>query len=118
MTDAPDYLWNLFTTYDLESTGTSFGAFYTVTGDALIQGPGPTNNAFIPATIDRSYDSLSLTIRQVLGRGVTLSLKANNLTDARRQQFYSTKYLAEDKLRRDYTTGVTYSLSIGGEIRF
>ncbi len=118
MTDAPDYLWNLFTTYDVAATGTSFGAFYTVTGDTLIQGPGPSNSAFIPATYDKAYDNLTLTMRQDLGRGVTLSLSAKNLTDANRQQVYRTKYLPEDRIRRDYTTGVTYSLSIGGVIRF
>lgn len=118
MTDAPDYLWNLYTTYDIPATGTSFGAFYTVTGDTLIQGPGPSNSAFIPATYDKAYDNLTLTFRQALGRGVTLSLKASNLTDANRQQVYRSKYLPEDRIRRDYTIGVTYSLSIGGEIRF
>lgn len=118
MTDAPDYLWNIYATYDIEATGTSFAAFYTVTGDTLIQGPGPSNSAFIPATFDKSYDNLTVTFRQALGRGVTLSLKATNLTDANRQQVYRTKYIPEDVVRRDYTRGVTYSLSIGGEIRF
>ena len=118
MTDAPEYLWNLYTTYDIEATGTSLGAFYTVIGDTLIQGPGPSNSAFIPATFDRSYDNLTVTLRQELGRGVTLSLKASNLTDANRQQVYRTKYIPEDVVRRDYTQGVTYSLSIGGVIRF
>ena len=88
------------------------------TGDTLIEGPGPSNSAFIPATFDRSYDNLTVTLRQELGRGVTLSLKASNLTDANRQQVYRTKYIPEDVVRRDYTQGVSYSLSIGGVIRF
>ena len=90
MTDAPDYLWNLFATYDVAATGTSFGAFYTVVGDTLIQGPGPSNSAFIPATYDKAYDNLTLTLRQALGRGVTLSFSARNVTDANRQQVYRT----------------------------
>ena len=118
MTDAPDYLWNLFATYELESTGTRFGLFYTTTGDRLIQGPGPSNNNFIPATYDRSYDNLTATFAQQLGRGVQLSFTARNLTDALRQQVYRTEYLDEDVVRRDFTTGVTYSLSIGGVIKF
>jgi hypothetical protein len=89
-----------------------------VVGDTLIQGPGPSNSAFIPATYDKAYDNLTLTMRQSLGKGVTLSFSAKNLTDANRQQVYRTKYLPEDVVRRDYTTGITYSLSIGGEIRF
>jgi hypothetical protein len=32
MTDAPDYIYNLYATYDLVDTGTLFGVFYSVTG--------------------------------------------------------------------------------------
>ncbi len=118
MTDAPDYLFNLFATYDIEATGTSFGAFYTLTGDKLLQGPGPSNNNFIPATYDKGYDNLSLTFAQQLGRGVTLSFTASNLTDATRQQVYRTEFLDADVVRREYTNGVSYSLSIGGVVQF
>ena len=118
MTDAPDYLFNLFTTYDFAPTGTSFGVFYTVTGDKLIQGPGPSNNNFIPATYDKSFDNLSATFRQPLGRGVTLSVSADNLTDAVRQQVYRSDFLDGDVLRREYTTGISFSFSIGGVVRF
>ncbi|MEZ6037085.1 MAG: TonB-dependent receptor [Planctomycetota bacterium] len=118
MTAAPDYLWNLFATYDLAATGTSLGVFYTVTGDTLLQGPGPSNSAFVPATYDKRYDNLSATLSQDLGRGVRLQLSVQNLTNAQREQFYSTEYLAEDVTRRTYKTGVTWALSIGGEIAF
>ena len=118
MTDAPEYLFNLFATYDIESTGTSFGAFYTLTGDKLIQGPGPSNNNFIPATYDKAYDNLSLTFAQRLGSSVTLSFTASNLTDANRQQVYRSDFLEADVVRRDYTRGISYSLSIGGVVQF
>ena len=118
MTDAPEYLFNLFATYDIESTGTSFGAFYTLTGDKLIQGPGPSNNNFIPATYDKAYDNLSLTFAQRLGSSVTLSFTASNLTNANRQQVYRSDFLEADVVRRDYTRGISYSLSIGGVVQF
>lgn len=118
MTDAPDYLFNLFATYDIESTGTSFGAFYTLIGDKLLQGPGPSNNNFIPATYDKGFDNISLTFAQQLGRGCTLSFTCSNLTDANRQQVYRSDFLASDVVRRDYRNGVTYSLSIGGVVNF
>jgi hypothetical protein len=118
MTDAPDWLWNLYLTYDLPVTGSSFGIFYTVTGDTLLQGPGPGDTAFSPATYDREYDSLTATFRQQLGKGVQVTLTASNLTDAVRRQVYRSEFLPEDVLRREYTTGITYSISIGGEIRF
>lgn len=118
MTAAPKYLWNLFTTYDLAATGTSLGVFYTVTGDTLLQGPGPSNNAFVPATYDRKYDNLTASLSQNLGRGVRVTLSAQNLTNALREQYYHTVFLAEDVTRRTYKTGVTWSLNIGGEIAF
>lgn len=118
MTDAPDYLLNLFTTYDIAATGTSLGVFYTKTGDRLIQGPGPSNNNFIPATYDLSYDNLTAQFSQQLSEGVRLSLGVSNFTDATRTQVYRTEYLANDVVRRQYQTGITYSLSIGGVIRF
>lgn len=118
MTDAPDYLFNVFGTYDVPATGTSFGVFYTLTGDKLLQGPGPSNNNFIPATYDKAFDNLTATFSQQLGRGVTLSFTASNLTDANRQQVYRSVYLPGDVVRRDYRNGVSYSLSIGGVIRF
>ena len=118
MTDAPDYLWNSFATYEVEQTGSSFGVFYTVTGDTLIQGPGPSNNAFVPATYDRRFDNLTATLTQSLGRGVRLSFAAQNLTDAKRRQVYRTEFLPEDVTRREFRTGISYSLSISGEILF
>ncbi len=118
MLDAPDYLWNAYATYDVAATGSSFGVFYTVTGDTLIQGPGPGNVAYSPATYDRRYDNLTVTLRQQLGQGVQLSLAASNLTDANRRQVYRSEFLPEDVTRREFRRGITYSLSIGGEIRF
>jgi outer membrane receptor protein involved in Fe transport len=118
MTDAPDYLLNLFTTYDIAATGTSFGVFYTKTGDRLIQGPGPSNNNFIPATYDLSYDNLTAQFSQQLSEGVRVSLGVSNFTDATRTQVYRSEYLANDVVRRQYQNGITYSLSIGGVIRF
>ena len=118
MTGAPHYVWNLFTTYDLAPSGTSLALFYTVTGDTLIQGPGPANAQYSPATYDRRFDNLSATIGQDLGRGVRLTLSATNLTDAMRRQVYRSEYVPEDVTRRTYKTGVTYTLQIGGEIHF
>ena len=118
MTDAPDWLWNAFLTYDVGATGTSFAAFYTVTGDTLLQGPGPGDTQFTPATYDREYDNLTLTLRQQLGRGVQLSLSAKNLTDATRRQVYRSEFLPDDVTRREFRNGVTYSLSISGSIVF
>ncbi len=118
MTNAPDYLYNLFLTYDLEATGTGFAVFYTVQADTLVQGPGPSNDFFVPATYETRYDSLNATLTQSLGSHVKLTLAAKNLTDPERTEVYRSEFLGDDVTRRSHTEGVEYSLSIGGEIRF
>jgi outer membrane receptor protein involved in Fe transport len=118
MTNAPEYLYNLFATWDLAATKTSFGLFYTVTGDTLVQGPGPSNDFFVPATYETRYESLSLSVTQALGSHVKLSLAGKNLTDALRREVYRSEFIADDVTRRSYTDGVEWSLTIGGEIRF
>jgi hypothetical protein len=38
MTNAPEHIYNLYLTYDLEKTGTQLALFYTITGDTLVAG--------------------------------------------------------------------------------
>lgn len=118
MTNAPDWLWNLFATYDFAPTKTSIGAFYTVTGDTLVQGPGPSNDFFVPATYRTRYDSLSAVLSQSLGGSVNLRLAAKNLTESSYREVYRSEFIGDDVTRRFWTEGIEWSLSIGGEIRF
>lgn len=117
MTNTPEYLWNLYGTYDFAPTGTNLGLFYTVTGDTLIKGPGPSADYFVPATYITRFENLNLTIQQPIGAGMTLSFGARNLTNALRREVYRSDY-HEDVTRRSRTDGIDLSLAIGGEIRF
>lgn len=118
MSNAPEFLYNAFATWDIEATKTSLGFFYTVTGDALVQGPGPSNSYFIPATYETRYEQASVTLTQALGKGVRMTLAGRNLTNALRREVYRSEFLESDVTRRSYTEGIEWSLSIGGEIRF
>jgi len=118
MTNAPDYLYNLYATWDVAPTRTSFGIFYTVTGDTLVQGPGPSNSFFVPATYLTRYESLSASLSQSLGGNVRLMLSGKNLTDALHREVYRSDLIANDVTRRSWTEGVEWTLSIGGEVRF
>ena len=118
MTGAPDYVYNLFATWDVAATKTSFGLFYTVTGDTLVQGPGPSNSFFVPATYETRYETLNASVSQALGDNVRLTIAAKNLTDAARREVYRSEFIADDVTRRTWSEGVEWSLSIGGEIRF
>jgi len=118
MTNTPEYLYNLFATYDVPYVGTGLGLFYTVTGDTLIQGTGPSSDYFVPATYQTRYETLNVTLSQPLGRGIRLMLTGRNLTNALRRQVYRSEYQDDDVTRRAYTEGVDWSLMIGGEITF
>jgi hypothetical protein len=118
MTGAPDYLYNLFATWDVAATKTNLGLFYTVTGDTLVQGPGPSNDFFVPATYATRYETLSASVSQALGPSVRLTISAKNLTNAVRREVYRSEFIADDVTRREYTEGIEWSFSIGGEIRF
>ena len=117
MTNTPEYLWNIYGTYDFAPTRTNVGLFYTVTGDTLIRGPGPSNDFFVPATYITRFENLNLTIQQNLAPGLTLSFAARNLTNALRREVYRSDY-HDDVTRRSRTDGIDFSLAIGGEIRF
>jgi TonB-dependent receptor len=118
MTNAPDYLWNLFGTWDVPFVKTRLGLFYTVTGDTLVKGPGPSNSFFVPATYDTRWDSLSATIMQPLGQGVAISLAVKNLTNPTRREVYRSEFIGDDVTRRTWSEGIDWTLSIGGEITF
>jgi TonB-dependent receptor len=118
MTNAPDWLYNLFLTYDLEATGTGVAVFYTVQGDTLVQGPGPSNDFFVPATYLTRFDTLTATLTQKLGSHVRLSFAAKNLTDPERREVYRSEFLGDDVTRRTHTDGIEFTLTLGGEIRF
>jgi len=118
MTGAPRHLYNAFLTWDFAATATTVGLFYTVTGDTLVQGPGPANDIYVPGTYLLESDALSATLSQRLGAHVKLSFAAKNLTDPVRTEVYRGEFVDGDTIRRTRQDGVEYSLSIGGEITF
>lgn len=116
MTNAPEYLLNLFATYDIESTGTQFGLFYTLTGDTLVAGAGESKSSFIPSVYARAFGSLSATISQPLGRYFRLQLNARNITDPDIKEVY--RYRGEDYTRTSYSRGVDYSATLSARFTF
>lgn len=118
MTSAPDYLMNWSLTYDLPSTGTQFGIFYTVQGETLLQGSGPSSGGIVPATYLSKFDTLNLSLSQQLGANMRLTFAAKNLTDAEHREIYRSEYVQGDTLRRLSSDGIEFSLSLGGEFRF
>ncbi len=118
MTGAPDHLYNLYLTYDLEETGTRFGVFYTVTGDTLIAGAGESSGNYVPNIYATEFDNLNVSLQQRVGEGVSIRLQAKNLTDPAIREVYRSPYIGDDVTNTSYRRGVDYSISIGGTIRF
>ncbi|HKB16833.1 MAG TPA: TonB-dependent receptor, partial [Planctomycetota bacterium] len=88
MTNAPDHLYNLYLTYDLASTGTQVGLFYTVQGDTLVAGAGASTGNLVPNVYAKEFDTLNFTLLQKLGQYLHLQFQAKNLTNPRIETVY------------------------------
>ena len=118
MTGAPEYMYNLYVTYDIEASDTHLGLFYNVQGDTLLAGAALDNNNLVPNIYSKELDTLNFSLRQGLGRFLTLSIKAKNLTNASVETFYRSDYIPSDTTRSSYTRGIEYSVSLGAEFSF
>jgi TonB-dependent receptor len=120
MTNAPEYLFNLFTTYDIVSTGTQAAIFYTVQGDTLIAGAGLGGlppDKFVPSIYALPVETLNATISQELGKYFKLQIGAKNLTDPKIQEVYRSPYIGGDITKSSYTKGTEYYASVTVTVR-
>lgn len=115
MTGAPEHLYNLFATYDIKKTGTKMALFYTVTGDTLVAGPR-SRGEYVPSVYAKEYGTLNFSLSQKIGENWSLDFKAKNLLDPKIQQVYRSDYTADgDVLKKSYTKGMEFSISLGYE---
>ncbi len=121
LTNAPEFLYNLYLTYDIEATGTQLGLFYTVRGDALVAGAAAGTQAegnFIPDVYAREFDTLNFSISQKIGDYITLSFKAKNLTNPKIETVYRSDYIGDDVVNTSFTKGIDYSLGLSVQSTF
>lgn len=124
MTNAPEFLYNLFLTYNSKQTGTRASLFYTVTGDKLLAGPGvraPVGDEFrffVPAVYQKERDTLNFTLSQKIGEHITLSFSAENLTNSERQTVFRSDRLSSDVVKTSHTDGIDFSLGISADFKF
>lgn len=118
MTNAPDHLYNLFLTWDLEATGTQVALFWTVQGDTLVAGATQSAGNFVPSVYAEGWGTLNLSVNQRLGEYVRLQFQAKNLSDPEIRQVYRSPYIGDDVLRSSHSLGVDLAIGVGGEIRF
>lgn len=115
MTNAPERLFNLFTTYDLDALGlrgTQLGLFYTIKGDTLIAGAGQSKGKYLPNVYEKEYGTLNMSLTQTLGDRFELVFQAKNLLDPAIQTVYRSEYISGDVIRSSYHRGMEFSLSV------
>jgi len=118
MTQAPEFLYNLYLTYDFEKTGTQFAVFYTVQGDTLVAGAGVSDNAFVPDVYATEYGTLNLSLTQRLGEHFNLHFHSKNLTNPEIQEVYRSKFIGGDVRKTSYTKGVEFAIGLSAEFTF
>ena len=115
MTNAPEYLYNLFMTYDLNRLGlegTELSLFYTVTGDKLVAGAARSGGNFVPNIYATEYGTLNLSLNQALGENFSLKFQAKNLTNPSIETVYRSPYIAGDVPHTSYREGMDFSISV------
>lgn len=118
MTNAPESLLNLYLTWDVEKTDTRLGLFYTVQGDTLVAGAGTSSGNFVPNVYARGYETLNFSLAQKLGKYLTFTLQAKNLTNPEIEEVYRSAYIGDDLRKSSYTKGIDYSAALSLGVSF
>ena len=116
----PEYLYNLYATYDYEPAKTRLSLFYTVQGETLQVG-GAALTALpdvFPSIYQSEIETLNFTWQQGIGRWLNFRFQARNLTNPGIQEVYRGFGLTEDVRRSYFTRGIDFSFSLGGSINF
>jgi outer membrane receptor protein involved in Fe transport len=119
MTNAPEYLLNLYLTYEIETTGTTVGLFYTRQGDTLLAGAGTSDlgSTYVPSVYAKPFGTLNLSVDQKLGENLKLRLQAKNLTNTDVETVFRTES-GDEATETFKTSGVEFSIALTGEFRF
>ena len=115
MTNAPEYLYNLYLTYEMGKlglTGTELALFYTVQGDTLIAGAGQSNGKFVPNVYAKESGTLNMSLSQKFGDNWKLQLQAKNLLDPAIETVYRSEYIDSDMTKTSYKKGREFSISL------
>lgn len=107
----PEYLLNLYTTWEQPDWGTSLGIFYNRIGRILVTGAARGVEDGAPTVFEEPYDALDLTAQQRFGERWSASFKGGNLLAPDRELTYETPDgITAVKSRRP--TARTFSLGL------
>ncbi len=111
-TNAPEYLYNLYLTYDHEESGTQAAVFYTVRGDTLVAGASAVPAEYVPNVYQTEVGTLNFTFSRRLTEHISFQFKAKNLTDPVIEEVYRSDLLEDDVTRTSFTRGREFSIGL------
>ncbi|MEM7310358.1 MAG: TonB-dependent receptor [Planctomycetota bacterium] len=109
---APEHIYNLFLTYDIEDTGTRAAIFYTVEGDTLVAGAGESLNNFVPSVYAKEFGTLNASLMQPIGDHWSIKLQAKNLTNPKIKEVYRSDLIGSDVTKTSFTRGREFSIGV------
>jgi TonB-dependent receptor len=117
-TNAPEYLYNLYFTYDLDGGDTQLGVFYTVQGDTLLTGAGAAGNTtfFVPTVYQEDFGTLNLSLSRRISEHFRLQFQAKNLTNPDIKTVYRSDQIGSDVTKSSYTAGREFSITLSASL--
>lgn len=119
MTGAPDRLYNLYASYDMERIGlpdTQVSLFYTVKGDTLVAGAGQSAGHYIPDVFEASYGTLNFSLSRKLNEWSRVRFQAKNLLDPAIETVYRSDAIGEDVTKTSYRKGMEFTVDLTLEV--
>jgi hypothetical protein len=115
MVNAPEYLYNIGLTYDLERTGTQIALFYIARGDVLVAGAGQSSGNFIPDVYAKAFGTLNLSVSQNIGKHLNVKFAAKNLTNPKIEEVYRSEFIDSDVTKTSLRKGIDFSISVSAK---
>ena len=104
----PQWIYNANLGFDHEDWGLSANLIYNYTSQYLTN---VSESDLIPNVFQEGTHSLDLVLKKEFGAGIALKFAAKNLFDWKQREFYE----GQDLTYEGYSTGRTYSVSLGFE---
>ena len=111
--EMPEYLYNLFWTFDATWRDLKLGIFYTYQGDTLKTNKPEIGS--IPAVYALGHGTLNFSLSMRLAEQLKLSFKAKNILDPKVQTVFrrtDEEFDFPDEVYTSYTKGTSYSLGL------
>jgi TonB-dependent receptor len=108
----PEYIGNLFVSYDNDRTGTSASVFYNATGETLLTGFGRTFDNLRPDVFETETFDLSAKFTQRINEWLSVSVKGSNHTAEPEETVWRSPDGSDEAIRTLWDTGRRIGVSM------